>query len=121
MIPSKDPFYQTLNSQLLATSGVILAGVLTFYVLLGQKEKYEGTNPCKDYSYIDTLPRVSILLLLGSSAYFAYLAYLESEYKKKGSYYWTLFANLILLVSVIIKTGVVFTAKPEEEAVAAEE
>jgi hypothetical protein len=119
-IPGSDPFYETLNGQLLATGGVLLAGVLTFYVLWGQKEKYEGTKPCKDYSYLDTLPRISVLLLLGTSAYFTYLSYLESEYKKTAPFYWTLFANLLILAAFGIKTGVVFSASPEAEAEAVE-
>lgn len=121
LIPGQDPFWETLNGQILSVVGVIAANALTLYVLQGEKEKHAGLHPEKNYAYLDNLPRVSALLFLATSAYFLYVSYLESEYKKTSPFYWILFANLLVMGAISIKTGVTFTRRPEAAAEAVEE
>lgn len=117
----EDPFFRTLNGQILATAVLIAAGVVNLYVLYGQKEQHEHPNNLKDYSYLKSLPRASVIALLVVSAYFMYVAYIETGYKKSAPYYWTLFASILLFSSAVIKTGVAFgTPSTEAEAEAAE-
>lgn len=117
----EDPFFRTLNGQILATAVLVAAGVINLYVLYGQKEQNEHPNNLKDYSYLKSLPRASVIALLVVSGYFMYVAYIETGYKKSAPYYWTLFASILLFSSAVIKTGVAFgTESTEAEVEAAE-
>ena len=121
LVPGQDPFWETLNGQMLSVGAVIAANALSLYVLNGQKEKHAGLRPERSYAYLDSLPRVSALIFAATSAYFLYVSYLESEYKKSSPFYWILFANLLVMGAVSIKTGVAFSRRPEAEAEAVEE
>ena len=50
-------FWQSIDMQIAALVIMIIATTLSVIVLQGIKDQQEGLFPCRDYSFIDRLPR----------------------------------------------------------------
>ena len=140
-LPIRDPFRRTLGGQMWAVAAAVAANALTFYVLAGQKARFDrdealhggrtGETPLSlsdrlfggaREDVLTHLPRVSGVLFLGSAAYLFYVSWLQAEYRRRPALYWVLAANGLVLLAVGVKTGVVFKGGTEaqEEAVEGE-
>ena len=69
--------WQSINMQIAALVIMIIATTLSVIVLQGVKDQQEGLFPCKDYSFIDRLPRISTALTALVALYFLYLAWMD--------------------------------------------
>lgn len=103
--------WQSIDAQIAALMAVLVATVLSIIVLQWIKEQREGLCPCKDYSFIDKLPRVSTALTTLAAAYFLYLAWADHEQSPTNSTLtWLFVANAFALGAAAIKLDILYTA-----------
>lgn len=110
----QDTGIESLNMQMLVIFFTIVASMLAIATLQGIKEQQSGCFPNKDYSYLKTMTRVGVAITALSTAYFAYLAYLQRERNPEDTVLtWLFVANLFALGAVLIKLDVTYL-NPDE-------
>lgn len=70
---------ESFDTQKLAILAIIFGSFLSYVVLTGTEEQQKGTFPCKDYSYLHQLPKISAIIFVVVTAYFLYLTYLQYQ------------------------------------------
>ncbi len=109
-------YFQSIDMQIAVLAATIVATVLAIMVLQGIKDQQEGLFPCKDYSFIGELPRVSTAILAAAALYFFYLAWEEHKRDPESKTLTLLFvANALAVGAAIVKLDVLYTA-PESDA-----
>ena len=109
-------YLQSIDVQMAVLAATIVATALAIIVLQGIKDQQEGLFPCKDYSFIDKLPRVSTAILAAAALYFFYLAWEEHKGNPESKTLTLLFvANALAVGAAIVKLDVLYTA-PESDA-----
>ena len=103
-------FWQSIDMQIAALVIMIIATTLSVIVLQGIKDQQEGLFPCRDYSFIDRLPRISTAL------YFLYLAWMDHKQNSDSkTLSWLFIANAFAVGASAIKLDVLYTAEEEGE------
>lgn len=108
-------YWQSIDVQIAALMAVIIATALSIMVLQGIKDQQEGRYPCKDYSFIQELPRVSTAITAAVALYFLYLAWLDHKKNPESSTMtWLFVANALALGAASVKLDVLYLA-PEND------
>lgn len=108
--------WQSINMQIAALVIMIIATTLSVIVLQGVKDQQEGLFPCKDYSFIDRLPRISTALTALVALYFLYLAWMDHRQNPDSkTLSWLFIANAFAVGASAIKLDVLYTAEEEGE------
>ena len=109
---------QSIDLQIAALWAIIIATVLSVIVLQGVKDRSEGRFPCKDYSFIDELPRVSTMLTALAGAYFVYLAWSDHRRDPDNSTLtWLFIANAFAMGAAAIKLDILYTTPENTEEI----
>ena len=108
--------WQSIDMQIAALVIMIIATTLSVIVLQGIKDQQEGLFPCRDYSFIDRLPRISTALTALAALYFLYLAWMDHKQNPDSKTLpWLFIANAFAVGASAIKLDVLYTAEVEGE------
>lgn len=117
-----NPFDSDPESDLetqLAVMGVLIAGDLLSVEVLRQRLELQR-HPEKQQEMsaaLDGLPKIGVGLYLGVSAYFLALARRDAaQSPQSGQLQAVFWANVLTTAAVLLKTRVVFQARPESTA-----
>ncbi|ODU58347.1 MAG: hypothetical protein ABT01_00535 [Clostridium sp. SCN 57-10] len=112
----------SIETQMLALFGIIVASILGIMTLQGLKEQQSGVCPGKDYGFIDTLPKISTTILLATAVYFVYLAYQNHMARPDNPRLtWLMIASIAGLFGSVIRADIAYlsvmptAARLEEE------
>lgn len=103
-------YLQSIDMQMAVLAATIIATVLAIIVLQGIKDQQAGLYPCKDYSFIGQLPRLSTAIMAAAALYFLYLAWEEHKRDPESKTLTLLFvANALAVGAAIVKLDVLYT------------
>lgn len=105
MTEEKRPI-ESLDTQMLFILALMLANILTLAVLRGTKERQTGLFPDRDYSYLNSFPRVTAAITTAASAYFLYISWLAYRRSPATQNLWIEAANALALLGAGIKANV---------------
>lgn len=117
LIPTPNNHEGDIETQLVAMAAIIVGNLLGVAVLQGKLEMQR--NPALSANppaLMNTLPKISLGIFLATSLYFLALSWRDVREKSSRELLLVLYANLLATAAVILKTQVVYKARPGSTA-----
>jgi len=107
-----------LETQLAVMAALVTANLMSVVVLQGRQELRRHPEKQQEMAYgLDVLPKLSLGLYLASSVYFLLLSRRDAAQSPQSHQLQAVFwANVLAMAAVLLKTRVVFQARPESTA-----
>lgn len=107
-----EEFQKLMQGQIIATIFGILAYMIAIATFYGFAEQAEGACPDRDYSYLGTLVKLNVIIVLGVALYFGYSSYVQYQANpEKWDVKWVLWANIIAIGVVAFKLYIIYTTQ----------
>lgn len=118
LIPFDSDPESDLETQLAVMAAIVAGNLLSVAVLHGRLElQRHPEKQAQMAGALDVLPKVSVGLFLGASAYFLALSRRDAVQSPRSGQLQTVYwANILATSAVLLKTQVVFQARPESTA-----
>ena len=118
LIPFDSDPESDLETQLAVMAALVTANLMSVVVLQGRQELRRHPEKQQAMAYgMDVLPKLSVGLYLASSIYFLTLSRRDAAQSPQATQLQAVFwANVLAMAAVLLKTRVVFQARPESTA-----
>lgn len=118
LIPFDSDPESDLETQLAVMAALVTANLMSVVVLQGRQELRRHPEKQQAMAYgLDVLPKLSVGLYLASSVYFLLLSRRDAAQSPQTTQLQAVFwANVLAMAAVLLKTRVVFQARPESTA-----
>lgn len=118
LIPFDSDPESDLETQLAVMAALVVANLMSVVVLQGRQELRRHPEKQQAMAYgLDVLPKLSVGLYLASSVYFLLLSRRDAAQSPQSHQLQAVFwANVLAMAAVLLKTRVVFQARPESTA-----
>lgn len=118
LIPFDSDPESDLETQLAVMAALVTANLMSVVVLQGRQELRRHPEKQQAMAYgLDVLPKLSVGLYLASSIYFLTLSRRDAVQSPQATQLQAVFwANVLTTSAVLLKTRVVFQARPESTA-----
>ena len=118
LIPFDSDPESDLETQLAVMAALVIANLMSVVVLQGRQELRRHPEKQQAMAYgMDVLPKLSVGLYLASSIYFLTLSRRDAVQSPQATQLHAVFwANVLATSAVLLKTRVVFQARPESTA-----
>ena len=118
LIPFDSDPESDLETQLAVMAALVTANLMSVVVLQGRQELRRHPEKQQAMAYgLDVLPKLSVGLYLASSIYFLTLSRRDAVQSPQTTQLQAVFwANVLATSAVLLKTRVVFQARPESAA-----
>ena len=98
-----------------AVMAIIVANLLSLLALQGNLNRQEDRFPCRDYSWLELLPRASTVITLTVSVYFLWLAWHQyRQQPRQTAMVFLLLANALAAGAILLKADVLFFLPRED-------
>lgn len=117
LIPNRNNHDGDIEAQLVAMAAIIVGNLMGVAVLQGKLEMERNpavkANPP---AMMNSFPKISLGIFLATSLYFLALSWRDAREKSSKELLLVLYANLLATAAVLLKTQVVYKARPGSAA-----
>lgn len=117
LIPTRENHDGDIEAQMVAMAAIIVGNLMSMAVLQGKLEMER--NPAVKANppvVMNSLPKLSLGIFLATSVYFLALSWRDVRENSSRELLLVLYANLLTTAAVILKTQVVYKARPGSAA-----
>ncbi len=108
---------ESITAQVFALLAILLAIALSIFTILGIEARDSGLYPHQDFSYLDTLPKVTTTIFFAATAYFTWLSYVQYQ-RNRGQtvLLLLLLASGLIALGALVRLFAVFTGSQSAAA-----